>query len=240
MCGRFTITTDRVDLILERFRATVAPGFEGYQPRYNATPGQNVPAIVAKDNGKRYLTNFFWGIVTPWAERESSKLAFQANIRDDTIRRNKFFRDRLIGNRCVFVADGFYEWKLPEGYEHLERGQRLPRGVRKIPYRIILKNEEPFAIAGLWRTFQLNEQTILSAGIITTKPNTLMLPIHSRMPVLLSDEELEIWLDPSVKDFEQLYHLLDPFPAEAMEAYTVSDIVNSSRIDSPACIEPAV
>lgn len=239
MCGRFTITTDKVELVLKKFKAEVAPGFEGYKPRYNAAPGQSVPVIVSKD-GKRYLTNMFWGFIPPWGEKNNGSTTSQANIRDDTIERNSFFRERLLTSRCIFVADGFYEWKKPKGYEHLVRGEKLPKGVKKIPYRIIMKNKQPFALAGLWRSIEVDEKKIVTAGIITTRPNQLMAPIHNRMPVLLSDNDLKFWLETGVKDFETLYDLLDPYPENEMYAYIVSYTVNNSRDDTSACIEPVL
>lgn len=239
MCGRFTITTDRVELVLEKFKAEIAPGFEGYKPRYNAAPGQSVPVIVSKD-GKRYLTNMFWGFITPWGEKSNGSKNSQSNIRDDTIERNRFFRDRLMNNRCIFVADGFYEWKKPEGYEHLVRGEKLPKGVKKIPYRIIMKNKQPFALAGLWRSIETDEKKIVTAGIITTRPNALMVPIHNRMPVILNEINLGIWLNPEFKHFEELHSFLDPYPENEMESYVVSYAVNNSRDDTPACIEEEI
>ena len=237
MCGRFTITKDQVKSILDKFKAELAPGFDGYKPRYNAAPGQSVPVIVSKD-GKRFLTNMFWGFVPPWGEKSDGSTVSQANIRDDTIERNKFFKERLLTNRCVFVADGFYEWRKPGGYEHLVRGEKLPKGVKKIPYRIILKNKEIFAIAGLWRSIDIDEKKIVTAGIITTNPNELMKTIHDRMPVILTDYDLQTWLDPEVRSFNGLSDQLRPYPADEMEAYVVSLAVNNSRDDTPACIEP--
>ncbi|MBI5020144.1 MAG: SOS response-associated peptidase [Ignavibacteriales bacterium] len=236
MCGRFTITTDRVEIILDKFKAELAPGFGGYKPRYNAAPGQSVPVIVTKD-GKRFLTNMFWGFVPPWGEKSDGSTVSQANIRDDTIERNKFFKERILTNRCVFVADGFYEWKKPEGYENLVRGKKLPKGVRKIPYRIILKNKEIFALAGLWRSIDIDEKKIVTAGIITTNPNELMKPIHDRMPVILEEEKLISWLNPEVRSFNELSKQLEPYPKDEMDAYVVSNVVNNSRDDSPECIE---
>jgi putative SOS response-associated peptidase YedK len=238
MCGRFTITVDRVEFILEKFKAELAPNFEDYRPRYNAAPGQILPAIVSRE-GRRYLTNVFWGFLPPWGEKEGSFI-HQANIRDDTIARNKFFRDRLIHNRCVFIVDGFYEWKLPEGYASAERGARLPKGMHKTPYRIHLKNNVLFPLAGLWRTFSSQQETLISAGIITTSPNSFMATLHHRMPVLLSDTDLERWLDSAVESYDELIQLLDPYPAEEMKAYAVSPRVNNSHTDSPSCLEPAL
>ncbi|MBA4313256.1 MAG: hypothetical protein C0417_11570 [Chlorobiaceae bacterium] len=239
MCGRFTITTDKVEIILDKFKAELAPGFDGYKPRYNAAPGQSVPVIVSKD-GRRYLTNMFWGFVAPWGEKNDGSTISQANIRDDTIERNKFFKERLLTNRCVFVADGFYEWKKPGGYEHLVRGEKLPKGVKKIPYRIIMKNKELFALAGLWRSIDIDEKKIVTAGIITTNPNELMKPIHDRMPVILNDDDLQAWLNPEIRSFNGLSDQLRPYPDEEMEAYAVSLAVNNSRDDTQACIEPVI
>lgn len=238
MCGRFTITADRVEIILERFKAEIAPGFEGYKPRYNAAPGQSIPVIVAKDD-KRYLTNMFWGFIPPWGEKTDGSIISQANIRDDTIARNRFFRERLLTSRCVIVADGFYEWKRPKGYEHLMRGEKLPKGVKKIPYRITLKDKKLFALAGLWRSIENEKKKIVTTGIITTNPNELMKTIHDRMPVILSDSDLKVWLETEVKDFDLLFNLLDSYPEKEMEAYIVSYAVNNSKDDTPACIEPA-
>lgn len=239
MCGRFTITTDRIETVLDRFKAELAPGFEGHKPRYNVAPGQSVPTVVTKE-GKRYITNMFWGFIPPWGEKSDGSTTYQANIRDDTIERNKFFTARLLNNRCVFIADGFYEWKKPEGYEHLARGERLPKGVKKTPYRIIMKDKNPFPLAGLWRSIEIDEKKIVTAGIITTRPNKMMMAIHDRMPVILSDNDLKLWLEIGVKDFDSLYDLLDPYPENEMEAYAVSHIVNNGRVDTPACIIPAV
>jgi len=196
--------------------------------------------VLSKEEGGRYLVNMFWGFVAPWGEEKEGKITFQANIRDDTIKKNRFFHDRLLNNRCIFIADGFYEWQKPEGFENLKRGERLPKGVKKTPFRIRLKDKESFPLAGLWRNFKQGEKTLTSAAIITTGPNSMMKSIHDRMPVILSSAELDIWLDSGFREFEPLHELLDSYPSKEMEAYPVSSAVNNSRFDSPACIEPAL
>jgi putative SOS response-associated peptidase YedK len=235
MCGRFTITADKVEFILKRFRAEVAPDFRDYSPRYNAAPAQLVPGVVAKEDGKRYLTNIFWGLTPPWAEKEGSKYSSQINIRSDTIEKNKFFRALLLGQRCIFVADGFYEWQAPKGYEK----KPLQKGVRKTPYRVMFKNEEIFPLAGLWRTMKEGTKSLITGAIITTDPNKLMKPIHNRMPVILDDKALDRWLDPEYKNFDQLVTYMRPFPDARMKAYPVSFAVNNAKVDSPGIIEPA-
>src|SRR6267143_2832048 len=234
MCGRFTITADRVDFILKRFQAELAPDFRDYKPRYNAAPSQFVPGIVSKEDGKRYLTNIFWGLTPPWAEKEGSKFSTQINIRDDTVVRNKFFRALLLRNRCVFVADGFYEWQAPPA----SGKNPAQKGVRKTPYRIFLKENEIFPLAGLWRTKQEGDKAILTGAIITTSPNKLLKPIHNRMPVILDDKALKEWLDPAHDNLDKLSSYLKPFPESNMKAQVVSTEVNNARIDAPELIQP--
>ena len=65
--------------------------------------------------------------------------------------------------------------------------------------------------------------------IITTQPNALMESIHDRMPVILSPDASEQWLDTSLHDEHALSSLLVPYPAEEMTARAVSRLVNDPR-----------
>jgi len=240
MCGRFSLTVDNIENVIKKFDAHISEDYRSYKPRYNISPGQPVPAIVTKEGGKRYLMNMLWGFIPPWGQKPEGDIISQANIRDDTIAKNKYFQERLLKNRCIIIADGFYEWKKPVGYEHIKRGEKLPKGVRKIPYRIVLKNRQPFPLAALWCSVMIEKMALLTTAIITTQPNTLMSKIHDRMPVILNDADLEQWLNPDLKFLSLMQKMLVPYPEEEMEAYPVSFAVNNSKNDSPTCIEPAV
>jgi len=48
----------------------------------------------------------------------------------------------------------------------------------KQPYYFQLKDEEPFAFAGIWDKWQGDESAITSCAIITTRANELLAPIH--------------------------------------------------------------
>lgn len=104
--------------------------------------------------------------------------------------------------------------------------------------RILLKSREPFAFAGLWEYWQDPQgQEITSCAIITTSPNEVVGQIHNRMPVILSRESERVWLDSSITEDQILKNYLVPYPGEMMEAYMVSDLVNSPKNDLPQCIE---
>ncbi|MBM7716057.1 putative SOS response-associated peptidase YedK [Bacillus thermophilus] len=88
-------------------------------------------------------------------------------------------------------------------------------------------------MAGLWDTWQSpSGEPIHSCTVITTKPNKLVKNIHDRMPVILKPEDESIWLDKTIKDTDYLNHLLVPLPENLMEAYRVSDLVNSPKNNS--------
>jgi putative SOS response-associated peptidase YedK len=63
-------------------------------------------------------------------------------------------------------------------------------------------------------------------------------PFHNRMPVILPSEAYARWLDPRTP-LPQLQSIIAPFPADQMETYVVSQVVNNARHDGPECVEPA-
>jgi len=104
---------------------------------------------------------------------------------------------------------------------------------------ITLNSREPFGMAGLWEAWQApSGESIHSCTIMTTTPNSLIEPIHNRMPVILPGEAEAIWLDQEVQDPELLTSLLTPYLAEEMAAYKVSTLVNSPKNDVAECVMP--
>jgi putative SOS response-associated peptidase YedK len=95
---------------------------------------------------------------------------------------------------------------------------------------IYLKNRQPFGLAGLWDIWRKPDgKKVESFTIITTEPNELLRPIHNRMPVILSSDYEEQWLDASRTPFVKAQSLLKPYPDELMDAHDVSPIVNSAN-----------
>jgi putative SOS response-associated peptidase YedK len=100
-------------------------------------------------------------------------------------------------------------------------------------------DDKLFAMAGLydrWKDPQGLE--VLSFTIITTAANELMASIHDRMPVILSREDEEVWLAPGELDGGERERLFRPYPAERMEAFSVSKLVNDLSNDSPDLARP--
>ena len=223
MCGRFTLTVDPQQL-QESFPWIAIS--KDYQRRYNVAPTQQI-AIVA-NNGEQRIEYYVWGLIPFWAKDPNLGLRL-INARSETIAEKPAFRSSFQKKRCLILADGFYEWSSS------------PESKAKTPMYIRLKSHKPFAFAGLWDIWTSpNGNEIRSCTIITTSPNPLMAPIHNRMPVILSPEEYQAWITPGQIQPSTLVPLLDPYPADEMEAFPVSRLVNSPNNDSPACISQII
>ena len=222
MCGRFTLAT-APEIVAEFFDLTAVPDLS---PRYNIAPTQPAPAIlVTPEQATRIFRPLRWGLIPGWAKDPAigNRLI---NARAETVAEKPAFRSAFRRRRCLVVSDGFYEWKKGPG--------------RKRPFYIRMRDDKPFAFAGLWEHWESEDGTsIESCTLLTTRPNDLLRPVHDRMPVILDRADHDLWLDPAMDKVDRLAALLSPYPAEEMKAYPVGTRVNSPAQDDPSCIEPA-
>ena len=221
MCGRFTLTIDPSHL-QEAFPWAIIP--DDFGPRFNIAPSQ--PVAVIPNTGDNVLTMYKWGLIPSWS-KDPSIGDRMINARAETLAEKPSFRNAYRRRRCLILADGFYEWK------------QIPGMKSKQPMFIRLKDEKPFAFAGLWEIWNSPDGSeIRSCTIITTQPNSLVESIHNRMPVILPANAYSIWLAPGDQPVTQLNELLVPYPSEEMVAFPVSKLVNSPQYDSADLIKP--
>ncbi len=221
MCGRYTLSTP-VGVLAEEFG--LFGSLPEVPPSYNVAPTQEVAAIM-EGGGERRLEMLRWGLIPSWA-KDPAIGARMINARSETVAEKPSFRGAFKKRRCLIPADGFYEWQKTNG--------------GKQPYYIRMENGRPFALAGLWEIWDRDGEEIRSCTILTTEANRLVGEIHHRMPVILPPEDYELWLDPSIQEADPLLPLLNPYPADPMEAYPVSRFVNSPKNDGPGCVERVV
>ena len=60
------------------------------------------------------------------------------------------------------------------------------------------------------------------------------------MPVILTRESVELWLEPDTDDAAVLTGILRPYSDDGMDAYEVSTMVNYARNDGPEVIARVV
>jgi putative SOS response-associated peptidase YedK len=222
MCGRFTLTAP-VDVLLDRFDVEFFLQQEEYLPSYNVAPSQSVLAVI--NNGKHNRMGFLrWGLIPPWT-KDLSIGHKMINARAETLSEKPSYKNALKKQRCLIIADSFYEWKRIDSKT-------------KVPMRIKLKSNELFAMAGLWEKWKSPDgKYIYSCSVITTTPNQLVKDIHDRMPAILLPEDEKKWLNPSLDDPKQLNEFLKPLEAELMDAHEVSTLVNSPKNNSIELIQ---
>ena len=225
MCGRFTLSAPP-EVISMCF--DIETDSFNYLPAFNIAPTQNVLTIRNRDNSKHAQT-MRWGLIPFWA-KEAKIGNKMINARSETVIENKVFKTPFQKRRCLILADSFYEWV------------RVSKS--KQPIRILLDSEKPFAFAGIWESWKdpndPNADAVESCSIITTHANTLIQPIHDRMPVILPRELESDWLDLDNTDTSFLREIMIPFDPGLMKCYPVSQAVNSSKNEGKELITPIV
>jgi putative SOS response-associated peptidase YedK len=222
MCGRFTLRTP-AGVIAEQFGVLEMPLFTA---RFNIAPSQPVAVVRLRPEAdgapRRELVMLRWGLVPHWAKDLTTGNRL-INARAETLAEKPAFRSALRERRCLVVADGFYEWK------------REGRSRRPMFFR--LRDDRPFAFAGLWERWAGGEQGPLeTCTILTTEANDAVRPVHDRMPVILAPDNYASWLDSAIKP-ESLSAFLRPYPAEEMESVPVGPYVNDARHEGAECVE---
>jgi putative SOS response-associated peptidase YedK len=220
MCGRFALYRS-LEEIKEAF--SIQQVNLELEPSYNVAPTQDVAVVVQREEGNT-LEKMRWGLIPFWA-KDPSIGSRMINARSETVHEKNSFKRPLKSQRCLVIADGFFEWQKT--------------GQSKVPMFIQLKSKRPFGFAGLYDAWRSPEgEAITSCTIITTDANDFIRPIHDRMPVILPKQGEAIWLNPAIQRIDELRSLLAPYPADEMEAYEVSRLVNSPNNNTPECIRP--
>ena len=222
MCGRYTISAPS-DVVADLFELDPPP--VEFSARFNVAPTQEAPVVrMSEQENRRTLKHLRWGLIPFWA-KDRSLGDRMINARAETVAEKPAYRASFKRKRCLVVADGFYEWQATGG--------------PKQPFLFRMSSGLPFAIAGLWDRWDKGEGDPLETfTILTTTPNDVVKPAHHRMPVILSSQHYERWLDPESDNRDRLTDLLVSFPATEMEGFPVSTYVNSPANEGPRCVEP--
>ncbi len=219
MCGRFaqysSLSALKKTLTIDSVTCDVTSS-------YNIVPTQEVLTVIHHDGNR--LGKLRWGLVPHWA-KDVSGASKMINARAETVSEKPAFRRAFKHRRCIIPADGFYEWKREKK--------------AKQPWYFTLPYQTPFVFAGLWETWKENdEQAYNSCTIITTEASESIRTIHHRMPVILTPEAVESWLDPLLQDSKEINDILLNGHVSEIKGFPVSEHVNSARNNDPSCIQP--
>ena len=208
MCGRISLGESSVADVAAFFGARIEPDHVPlYRPRYNIAPSQR-HWIVQRELGERRLVPATWGF-------PSTTGRFLVNGRIESARSRPAFREAFARRRCIVPADGFYEWTGPA------RDRRPLRFTRREGGLIALAGVyEPAEEGGRYPRFV----------VLTTAANEEVAPVHDRMPVVLTEDEIEPWL---AGEFTP-----GPVADGTLVASPVSRHLNSVENDDPSLLKP--
>ncbi len=188
MCGRYALDAD-IDLLIERYKAIIAE--KEITTKSEIFPTDFQPIITESDGRNIELAK--WGFMPHYAKRPL------INARGETVHEKPTFRKSFLKGRCLVSATAFFEWEEKDN--------------KKIKRKISVEDVTIFSMAGLYEDFISKEGNRFRAyTILTTDANTQMALIHDRMPVILSPEDEDKWLDPGQTDIGKLRKLIIPSP----------------------------
>nr|XP_046240471.1 abasic site processing protein HMCES [Scatophagus argus]XP_046240472.1 abasic site processing protein HMCES [Scatophagus argus] len=236
-----------------------------YRPSYNKSPQSMSPVLLSQRHfdedapvDERVLASMRWGLVPSWfKENDPSKMHYStSNCRSENILQKKSYKDAMIkGQRCVVLADGFYEWKRqdkgkqpffiyfpqtqgPSQEKTLcspaeaspdlrERGEGEWTGWRLL------------TMAGLFDCWTPPDggEPLYSYSVITVNASPNLQSIHDRMPAILDGEdEVRRWLDFGEVKSPGALKLLQS--KDILTFHPVSSLVNNSRNNYSECLQP--
>lgn len=166
MCGRYSLAPEESGVIA-RIVGDVQARYGTDSIRVGEIFPTNPAPILLAENKKMTPKPMTWGF--PGFNGKGVII----NARGETAFEKQMFRQSLLERRCIVPTSGFFEWDK-----------------RKTKYRFRLPGQTALYLAGLWGTFQGESRFV----VLTTAPNDTMADVHDRMPVLLTEHELEPWL----------------------------------------------
>lgn len=192
MCGRFTLKNK--EKVKELYDIDIVPN-------YNVSPSSQVVVLTS---GPEMMN---WSYSPSWAKTPMNII----NARIETLDEKPSFKE---AKRCVFLTDGWYEWKRWFDWKRRENN--------KDPHYHTI-DDNIIHMAGIYNS--------TGCAIVTQQSLGVLKEIHHRQPVLLGDDEINEWLAGATVQNSKV--------SESIDVYKVSTYVNSVKNNDERCVEKA-
>ncbi|GAB9463880.1 hypothetical protein Gpo141_00001326 [Globisporangium polare] len=243
MCGRARCTLQR-ERVAQEAGVSCEQFINGdkYNPVENMGPGRYTPVVYqaaptrhddggehherrcsADKNAQRQkkLEAMRWGLIPSFTKPNAKPDHFvMFNARSDTLQERPAFKRLVETRRCVVICDGHYEWQQVDKKE-------------KQPY-YFYRTSGVMKFAGLYDTWRNNEgDEMHSFTILTTDAAPHIQWLHTRMPVILTDDGVKRWV--SEAKFAKVKDLLVPYTGEDLKWHPVDKRLGSTKFQSEDC-----
>ena len=198
MCTRYALEKDlpeMTEIIKDLSRSALAARFIDTHGRPIITDGEVrptdiVPVIAPNSSGIRSVFPMQWGFLA----KDNKRSLFNARV--ESAHEKPTFKDAWKSHRCIIPASCYFEWqhfKSPDGKEKI--GQKF--AIQPAGYTMTW-------LCGLYRI----ENGYPVFVILTRKPTVELGRIHDRMPLILPEDKIEEWINPSSDPEELIHHAL--------------------------------
>ncbi len=196
MCAHSKITIKAIEAAIKKFGISNVR-IPYLEPRLHVVPTDEIAIIRREPDGNKSIASVRWGLVPHWAKSlDAIKGAAMFNAKSETLATLPSFREPFRNKRCIVVIDSWYEW--------------VKEKKRSTPFHIHKPDDAPLFIAGLWDTWRADDGEIVESATMVTRATVgPMTRLHTRMPIVLADEAIEQWLDPTITDAAPLTALLE-------------------------------
>lgn len=217
MCNRYTlIDPDSAFAEIARILGISLKKPEWVTKRYNLGLMQVAPSVVNVGPGVEVMPMQFGSQI-------SGVDKVVGNARADTIFQRRTFKKQVSSHRCLIPTSGFIDWETD--------------GVgKKWPHLFMLSHERPFAMAAIWNAGDASKAVPPHFYIVTTEPNSLVARHHDRMPLILPENRMARWLDPSPMEEPEFREMCASYPETEMCEREVSTFINNVRHEGPECL----
>lgn len=235
MCGRFNvISSPLTQFIMSILEGDISvdllqshgqndPSLLGLhlETRYNLAPTDQVPVLLRTAQGGWDIRDMRWWLVPYWSKGPDSKYTM-FNAKSETLTTSRAYKQPFKSRRCIVPASGYYEWVKEAG--------------GKQPYYVEPVNEDGLGFAAIWETWKGENSVIESCSIVTTAATEGLAALHHRVPVMLSAEEVNAWVNPE-SDADILAAILAPAHKFPLSITPVTTHVNNARHKDQSCLE---
>ena len=200
-----------------------------YNRYYNNGFAHNDSLIITEESPNQ-LSLAKWGLVPLYKSKtdlgeyykETVRYGSGLNARSEKLFSSANYRDF---KKCIVPVKGFFE-------------PHTAKNNFKIPFYFKRKDDNPISLAGIYTI--MNDGTI-TYSILTKAATPLFAKIHnkkSRRPVILQEQDIEVWLDPTLNENQINEVIEDDLVDAELETWPVSkDIYRGEAGQRPDILE---
>lgn len=205
MCGRFIPLALRQLLeVIEKLQGGGSLEELDFGPSTvgDVYPGDGVQLILPLEDGVLAPAERTWGFDAPWSKGPIFNTRLETAVRDAD-KGHGFWSVEAMKGRCIVPCRGFYEPSRDESVPS-------PRTGRPVKAQYYFQGTAPVLfMAGLCDGERFS--------VVTREPDSVVAPIHDRMPMVLAPDALGRWLGPDwrvVADDSGVSITAEPDPAQ--------------------------